>query len=176
MIFLEVHSAGFLDGDTLSLMVVIFYCRALKQTHPCYIHVLFKHDSTACHVYWQSSLKCVFTLSVHSPDTLKEAPVPIISTKKCNSSCMYNGEITSRMLCAGYTEGKVDACQVRRMRLNTALQRCLKGSFCLVCDLFVFRKCVYLSPGRQWRSSGVPGWKRVEAGRCCQLGYGLCWT
>ncbi|XP_032401641.1 transmembrane protease serine 5 [Xiphophorus hellerii] len=48
---------------------------------------------------------------VHSPDTLKEAPVPIISTKKCNSSCMYNGEITPRMLCAGYTEGKVDACQ-----------------------------------------------------------------
>uniref|UniRef100_A0A3Q0REY7 Transmembrane serine protease 5 n=1 Tax=Amphilophus citrinellus TaxID=61819 RepID=A0A3Q0REY7_AMPCI len=48
---------------------------------------------------------------VHSPDTLKEAPVPIISTKKCNSSCMYNGEITARMLCAGYTEGKVDACQ-----------------------------------------------------------------
>uniref|UniRef100_A0A3Q4BH66 Peptidase S1 domain-containing protein n=1 Tax=Mola mola TaxID=94237 RepID=A0A3Q4BH66_MOLML len=48
---------------------------------------------------------------VHSPDTLKEAPVPIISTKKCNSSCMYDGEITSRMLCAGYTEGKVDACQ-----------------------------------------------------------------
>ncbi|CAG08915.1 unnamed protein product, partial [Tetraodon nigroviridis] len=48
---------------------------------------------------------------VHSPDTLKEAPVPIISTKRCNSSCMYNGEITSRMLCAGYTEGKVDACQ-----------------------------------------------------------------
>ncbi|KAM6932759.1 transmembrane protease serine 5 [Lycodopsis pacificus] len=48
---------------------------------------------------------------VHSPDTLKEAPVPMISTKKCNSSCMYNGEITPRMLCAGYTEGKVDACQ-----------------------------------------------------------------
>uniref|UniRef100_A0A3Q1JLJ9 Peptidase S1 domain-containing protein n=1 Tax=Anabas testudineus TaxID=64144 RepID=A0A3Q1JLJ9_ANATE len=48
---------------------------------------------------------------VHSPDTLKEAPVPLISTKKCNSSCMYNGEITPRMLCAGYTEGKVDACQ-----------------------------------------------------------------
>uniref|UniRef100_A0A673JUC3 Transmembrane serine protease 5 n=1 Tax=Sinocyclocheilus rhinocerous TaxID=307959 RepID=A0A673JUC3_9TELE len=39
------------------------------------------------------------------------APVPLISTKKCNSSCMYNGEITPRMLCAGYTEGKVDACQ-----------------------------------------------------------------
>ncbi|KAJ8391246.1 hypothetical protein AAFF_G00095130 [Aldrovandia affinis] len=48
---------------------------------------------------------------VHIPDTLKEAPVPLISTKKCNSSCMYNGEISPRMLCAGYTEGKVDACQ-----------------------------------------------------------------
>uniref|UniRef100_A0A3Q3DQ10 Transmembrane serine protease 5 n=1 Tax=Hippocampus comes TaxID=109280 RepID=A0A3Q3DQ10_HIPCM len=48
---------------------------------------------------------------VHSSDTLKEAPVPIISTNKCNSSCMYNGEITPRMLCAGYSEGKVDACQ-----------------------------------------------------------------
>ncbi|XP_019729768.1 transmembrane protease serine 5 isoform X1 [Hippocampus comes] len=53
---------------------------------------------------------CAF-LSVHSSDTLKEAPVPIISTNKCNSSCMYNGEITPRMLCAGYSEGKVDACQ-----------------------------------------------------------------
>ncbi|XP_077467109.1 transmembrane protease serine 5 isoform X2 [Stigmatopora argus] len=48
---------------------------------------------------------------VHSSDTLKEAPIPIISTNKCNSSCMYNGEITPQMLCAGYTEGKVDACQ-----------------------------------------------------------------
>ncbi|XP_053095453.1 transmembrane protease serine 5 isoform X6 [Pangasianodon hypophthalmus] len=49
--------------------------------------------------------------NVHIPDTLKEAQVPLISTKKCNSSCMYNGEITPRMLCAGHTEGNVDACQ-----------------------------------------------------------------
>uniref|UniRef100_A0A4W4GFY1 Transmembrane serine protease 5 n=1 Tax=Electrophorus electricus TaxID=8005 RepID=A0A4W4GFY1_ELEEL len=49
--------------------------------------------------------------NIHIPDTLKEAPVPLISTKKCNSSCMYNGEVTPRMLCAGYAEGKVDACQ-----------------------------------------------------------------
>ncbi|XP_064424762.1 transmembrane protease serine 5-like [Latimeria chalumnae] len=47
----------------------------------------------------------------HIPDTLKEASVPLISTKKCNSSCMYDGEITPRMLCAGYPEGKTDACQ-----------------------------------------------------------------
>uniref|UniRef100_A0A3Q3GCR8 Transmembrane serine protease 5 n=1 Tax=Labrus bergylta TaxID=56723 RepID=A0A3Q3GCR8_9LABR len=61
--------------------------------------------------YTQPEGVLCFYLSVHSPDTLKEAPVPIISTKKCNSSCMYNGEITPRMLCAGYLEGKVDACQ-----------------------------------------------------------------
>ncbi|XP_067826816.1 transmembrane protease serine 5-like [Heptranchias perlo] len=42
---------------------------------------------------------------------LKEASVPLISTERCNSSCMYNGAISPRMLCAGYKEGKVDACQ-----------------------------------------------------------------
>uniref|UniRef100_A0A8B9PSR2 Transmembrane serine protease 5 n=1 Tax=Apteryx owenii TaxID=8824 RepID=A0A8B9PSR2_APTOW len=43
--------------------------------------------------------------------TLKEALVPLIGTKRCNSSCMYAGELTARMLCAGYPHGKVDACQ-----------------------------------------------------------------
>uniref|UniRef100_UPI00398EFEE9 transmembrane protease serine 5-like n=1 Tax=Pristiophorus japonicus TaxID=55135 RepID=UPI00398EFEE9 len=42
---------------------------------------------------------------------LKEASVPLISTERCNSSCMYNGAISPRMMCAGYKEGKVDACQ-----------------------------------------------------------------
>uniref|UniRef100_A0A8C3CN88 Transmembrane serine protease 5 n=1 Tax=Cairina moschata TaxID=8855 RepID=A0A8C3CN88_CAIMO len=44
-------------------------------------------------------------------ETLKEALVPLISTRRCNSSCMYEGELTARMLCAGYPQGKVDACQ-----------------------------------------------------------------
>ncbi|XP_072342598.1 transmembrane protease serine 5-like isoform X2 [Scyliorhinus torazame] len=42
---------------------------------------------------------------------LKEASVPVVSSERCNSSCMYNGAITPRMVCAGYKEGKVDACQ-----------------------------------------------------------------
>ncbi|XP_075045727.1 transmembrane protease serine 5 [Mixophyes fleayi] len=49
--------------------------------------------------------------NTHMPRSLKEAMVPLISTKKCNSSCIYNGDITPRMLCAGYLDGKVDACQ-----------------------------------------------------------------
>ncbi|XP_053942895.1 transmembrane protease serine 5 isoform X2 [Cuculus canorus] len=47
----------------------------------------------------------------HVTETLKEAPVPLIGTKRCNSSCMYAGELTARMLCAGYPQGKIDACQ-----------------------------------------------------------------
>ncbi len=90
-----------------------------------------------CYMHWQSSLKCMSSLSVHSPDTLKEAPVPIISTKKCNSSCMYNGEITPRMLCAGYTEGKVDACQVRCMFLTVPCGGVLKIYSVLLCGLLL---------------------------------------
>lgn len=63
-----------------------------------------------------------FFFAVHIPEFLKEATVPLISTKKCNSSCMYNGEITPRMLCAGYTEGKVDACQVSSLLLKMFLK------------------------------------------------------
>ncbi|NXI59743.1 TMPS5 protease, partial [Chloroceryle aenea] len=44
-------------------------------------------------------------------ETLKEALVPLIGSKRCNSSCMYAGELTARMLCAGYPGGKIDACQ-----------------------------------------------------------------
>ncbi|NXA43389.1 TMPS5 protease, partial [Eudromia elegans] len=45
-------------------------------------------------------------------ETLKEALVPLIGTRRCNSSCMYAGELTARMLCAGYPHGRIDACQV----------------------------------------------------------------
>ncbi|NWV33226.1 TMPS5 protease, partial [Grantiella picta] len=43
--------------------------------------------------------------------TLKEALVPLIGTRRCNSSCVYQGELTARMLCAGHLQGHVDACQ-----------------------------------------------------------------
>ncbi|NXO83351.1 TMPS5 protease, partial [Sitta europaea] len=43
--------------------------------------------------------------------TLKEALVPLIGTRRCNSSCVYKGELTARMLCAGHLQGHVDACQ-----------------------------------------------------------------
>lgn len=38
--------------------------------------------------------------------------VPLLSTDLCNSSCMYSGALTHRMLCAGFLDGRADACQV----------------------------------------------------------------
>lgn len=124
----------------------------------------------------------VSCLSVHSPDTLKEAPVPIISTKRCNSTCMYNGEITSRMLCAGYTEGKVDACQVGCMFCNATSTRCCER-VTLAAVIFCFKQycrdgcrgcqcasvCLYLSRGTVgvlWsaRMKACGGWWASWAG------------
>jgi transmembrane serine protease 5 (spinesin) len=50
--------------------------------------------------------------TAHSSDTLQDTVVPLLSTQLCNSSCMYSGALTPRMLCAGYLDGKADACQV----------------------------------------------------------------
>jgi len=39
--------------------------------------------------------------------------MPIVDTKKCNTSQDLEGEITPYMFCAGFKQGKHDACQVR---------------------------------------------------------------
>ncbi|KAF7660497.1 hypothetical protein LDENG_00281480 [Lucifuga dentata] len=45
------------------------------------------------------------------PSSLRTVKLPIISTKKCNSSQSFNGNITANMICAGYSTGGKDACQ-----------------------------------------------------------------
>lgn len=47
------------------------------------------------------------------PSTLRTITLPIVSTEKCNSSESFNGNITENMLCAGFSTGGKDACQVR---------------------------------------------------------------
>ncbi len=51
--------------------------------------------------------------SLHSdgpkPNTLMQASVPLVSKQRCTSA--YPGEIDDSMLCAGFDEGGVDACQ-----------------------------------------------------------------
>ena len=44
---------------------------------------------------------------------LQKASVKIIDTNTCNAEEAYNGRIEDTMLCAGYMEGNIDACQVR---------------------------------------------------------------
>ncbi|XP_039769211.1 transmembrane protease serine 11F [Ornithorhynchus anatinus] len=44
-------------------------------------------------------------------NTLRQARVETISTDVCNREDVYDGAITSGMLCAGFMEGKVDACK-----------------------------------------------------------------
>ncbi|XP_063812675.1 transmembrane protease serine 2 [Pseudophryne corroboree] len=42
---------------------------------------------------------------------LRAANVPLIDSATCNKQNVYNGAITSTMLCAGFLSGGVDACQ-----------------------------------------------------------------
>uniref|UniRef100_A0A8C6MH52 Transmembrane serine protease 3a n=1 Tax=Nothobranchius furzeri TaxID=105023 RepID=A0A8C6MH52_NOTFU len=57
----------------------------------------------------------LWTVSVfwsgESSVVLRSAMVPLISAKTCNQPDVYRGRLTSRMICAGYLEGGVDACQ-----------------------------------------------------------------
>uniref|UniRef100_A0A8C0G8X3 Transmembrane serine protease 13 n=1 Tax=Chelonoidis abingdonii TaxID=106734 RepID=A0A8C0G8X3_CHEAB len=42
---------------------------------------------------------------------LREAEVSLIDYRICNSSSVYEGELTPRMMCAGYLQGGRDSCQ-----------------------------------------------------------------
>ena len=50
-------------------------------------------------------------------DLLMEVTVPIITQRKCRRDTRYRAsEITENMMCAGYDEGVLDACQVVKQR------------------------------------------------------------
>ncbi|KAI8521417.1 Suppressor of tumorigenicity 14 protein [Branchiostoma belcheri] len=46
------------------------------------------------------------------PNILQQGKVPVVDRSTCNSGSYYNGQITNNMICAGYRQGGVDACQV----------------------------------------------------------------
>jgi hypothetical protein len=45
-------------------------------------------------------------------DVLNEVTVPIMSNKNCRMTAYGNNKITDNMICAGFPDGKKDACQV----------------------------------------------------------------
>ena len=55
-----------------------------------------------------ASLTWFFT-GGHKPTLLKAAIVPILGAATCNA--LYKSDISSRMFCAGFIQGGVDACQ-----------------------------------------------------------------
>jgi trypsin len=46
-----------------------------------------------------------------SPISLRKVTVPLVSTTNCNDLNSYNGQITARMICAGFDAGGKDSCQ-----------------------------------------------------------------
>lgn len=47
----------------------------------------------------------------HYPETLQQAHLPVVEWDVCNSPSVYNGGVTTNMLCAGYDEGGQDSCK-----------------------------------------------------------------
>ncbi|KAG7268878.1 hypothetical protein CRUP_032985, partial [Coryphaenoides rupestris] len=43
--------------------------------------------------------------------SLQKATIPLIGREKCSSPAVYGSFISPRMICAGFLEGNVDACQ-----------------------------------------------------------------
>jgi secreted trypsin-like serine protease len=45
------------------------------------------------------------------PIELRKVEVPLVDKPNCNDANSYNGQITDRMVCAGFDEGRKDSCQ-----------------------------------------------------------------
>ncbi|XP_039217477.1 hepatocyte growth factor activator isoform X2 [Crotalus tigris] len=55
-------------------------------------------------------------------NVVQEALVPIIPDYECQNPDIYGAEISENMFCAGYLDGRSDACQMYRFRIHGDLQ------------------------------------------------------
>uniref|UniRef100_A0A2D4NGY6 Peptidase S1 domain-containing protein n=1 Tax=Micrurus spixii TaxID=129469 RepID=A0A2D4NGY6_9SAUR len=108
---------------------------------------------------------------------LQEADVPIIPHEQCHSPEVHGSQITQDMLCAGYLEGRIDACQVNQFEVKAACRgafwksslwdrTCQGGQEGVFCELPMethiwsplFKLCILnLSLHPEWRFGRAPG-------------------
>jgi secreted trypsin-like serine protease len=67
---------------------------------------LAKAGTTSVVIGWGSTLRN----SGGYPEHLQQVAVPIVAQKDCNDHNSYDGEITDRMICAGFDKTKKDSC------------------------------------------------------------------
>uniref|UniRef100_A0A8C5RKM7 HGF activator n=1 Tax=Laticauda laticaudata TaxID=8630 RepID=A0A8C5RKM7_LATLA len=60
-------------------------------------------------------------------NVVQEALIPIIPDYKCQNADVYGAEISENMFCAGYLDGRSDACQQHFGRISSAIIRLLYG-------------------------------------------------
>ncbi|CAJ0963604.1 unnamed protein product [Ranitomeya imitator] len=87
------------------------------------------NPNTRC---WISGFGKTVASSKDTSPVLMNTEVSIISTPVCNSTSVYNGDITSRMMCAGDLRGGRDSCQLVTVH-NAEDKRNLIISFICCC-------------------------------------------
>uniref|UniRef100_A0A8C8BF78 Transmembrane serine protease 5 n=1 Tax=Otus sunia TaxID=257818 RepID=A0A8C8BF78_9STRI len=110
-----VHSYRRLQASAWLVFAGIITHGSIKQEAGLSVKKIIYHplynDNSLDYDIALMKLQVPLNFTAQVTETLKEALVPLISTKRCNSSCVYAGELTARMLCAGHLRGTVDACQ-----------------------------------------------------------------
>ena len=71
----------------------------------------------------------------NTANLLQEVLLPVFSNEECRNLKYDPEEITSNMLCAGYSQGKIDACQV-------SSRGCLSSNLCSLLLAFLYHRFV----------------------------------
>ena len=70
----------------------------------------------------------LFKTGTGNESVLKNTIMPVVSNDKCNGSDALKNQITKYMFCAGFQEGKNDACQVSQNMFTAKI----RSAICLL--------------------------------------------
>ncbi|XP_078578599.1 plasminogen-like [Branchiostoma floridae x Branchiostoma japonicum] len=101
----ERYNSNLIDND-IALMKLSSSITFDDYASPVCLPTVDAPDGTMCYTTGWGS-----TGGSGLPNILQQGKVPVVGRSTCNSGSYYNGQITNNMICAGYTQGGVDACQ-----------------------------------------------------------------